>query len=173
MPLKEISNAINRNVGSPLRAALDRLLQGLGFGPCPRDRTSAHKMAFTVAVVALSAKMAKSDGIVSQIERDAFRQIFKTSPGEAKNVERIFDVAQQDVAGFEAYAKQMADLLVSEEFRKVKKCSDPACGWLFLDISRNRSRRWCDMADCGNRAKASRFYKKKKKKAKLRIVIQV
>ena len=59
--------------------------------------------------------------------------------------------------------RSAADLLVSEEFRKVKKCSDPACGWLFLDISRNRSRRWCDMADCGNRAKASRFYKKKKK----------
>jgi predicted RNA-binding Zn ribbon-like protein len=34
---------------------------------------------------------------------------------------------------------------------------------LFLDISRNRSRRWCDMRDCGNRAKASRFYKKSKK----------
>ena len=55
-----------------------------------------------------------------------------------------------------------ADLLISDEFRQVKKCADPVCGWLFLDISRNRSRRWCDMADCGNRAKASRFYKKNK-----------
>ncbi len=59
--------------------------------------------------------------------------------------------------------RSAADLLVSEEFRQVKKCSDPTCGWLFLDISRNRSRRWCDMADCGNRAKASRFYKNRKK----------
>ena len=59
--------------------------------------------------------------------------------------------------------RSAADLLVSEEIRRVKKCSDPICGWLFLDISRNRSRRWCDMRDCGNRAKASRFYKKKKK----------
>ena len=58
--------------------------------------------------------------------------------------------------------RSAADLLVSEEFRRVKKCADPICGWLFLDISRNRSRRWCDMRDCGNRAKASRFYKKKK-----------
>jgi predicted RNA-binding Zn ribbon-like protein len=58
--------------------------------------------------------------------------------------------------------RSAADLLVSEEFRRVKKCADPICGWLFLDISRNRSRRWCDMADCGNRAKAGRFYKKKK-----------
>jgi len=59
--------------------------------------------------------------------------------------------------------RSAADLLISEEFRRVKKCADPICGWLFLDISRNRSRRWCDMADCGNRAKASRFYKNKNK----------
>ena len=58
--------------------------------------------------------------------------------------------------------RSAADLLVSEDIRRVKKCADPTCGWLFLDISRNRSRRWCDMADCGNRAKAGRFYKKKK-----------
>jgi predicted RNA-binding Zn ribbon-like protein len=58
--------------------------------------------------------------------------------------------------------RSAADLLVSEEIRQVKRCADPTCGWLFLDISRNRSRRWCDMADCGNRAKASRFYKKNK-----------
>ncbi len=57
--------------------------------------------------------------------------------------------------------RSAADLLVSNELKKVKSCSDPTCGWLFLDISRNQSRRWCDMKDCGNRAKASRFYRKK------------
>jgi predicted RNA-binding Zn ribbon-like protein len=54
------------------------------------------------------------------------------------------------------------DILISDERNKVKACADPACGWLFIDVSRNRSRRWCDMKDCGNRAKATRFYKKKK-----------
>ncbi len=58
--------------------------------------------------------------------------------------------------------RSAADLLVSKKLGNLKKCSDPICGWLFLDISRNRSRRWCDMRDCGNRAKAKRFYKKKK-----------
>jgi predicted RNA-binding Zn ribbon-like protein len=57
--------------------------------------------------------------------------------------------------------RSTADILVSDEVKKVKVCADPACGWLFIDISRNRSRRWCDMQDCGNRAKATRFYKKK------------
>jgi predicted RNA-binding Zn ribbon-like protein len=59
-----------------------------------------------------------------------------------------------------------ADLLVSDELKRVKACGDPACGWLFLDTSRNKSRRWCDMSDCGNRAKANRFYKKKVAKLK-------
>ena len=51
----------------------------------------------------------------------------------------------------------LADLLASEEFVRVRVCDGDGCGWLFVDKSRNRSRRWCDMGDCGNRAKAKRF----------------
>jgi predicted RNA-binding Zn ribbon-like protein len=58
--------------------------------------------------------------------------------------------------------RSAADLLVSSEVRKVKVCVDNECRWLFLDSSRNQSRRWCNMKDCGNRAKARRFYQKKK-----------
>jgi len=54
-----------------------------------------------------------------------------------------------------------AEILASDELKKVKACADSACGWLFIDVSRNQSRRWCDMKDCGNRAKAGRFYRKK------------
>jgi predicted RNA-binding Zn ribbon-like protein len=61
--------------------------------------------------------------------------------------------------------RSAAEILVSDERNKVKACADAACGWLFIDVSRNRSRRWCDMQDCGNRAKATRFYKKKIKGA--------
>ena len=59
--------------------------------------------------------------------------------------------------------RSAAEILISDERKKVKACADAACGWLFIDVSRNRSRRWCDMQDCGNRAKATRFYKKKNK----------
>lgn len=45
---------------------------------------------------------------------------------------------------------------------QVKECAGDGCGWLFLDTSRNGSRRWCSMSDCGNRAKASRFYARAK-----------
>lgn len=60
-----------------------------------------------------------------------------------------------------AITRTAADLLVSESLTRVKRCTDSNCGWLFLDTSKNRSRRWCDMTDCGNRAKANRFYKRK------------
>ena len=53
-----------------------------------------------------------------------------------------------------------ATLLTSEELSRVGQCSDGRCGWLFLDTSRNRSRRWCSMEDCGNRAKARRYYQR-------------
>jgi predicted RNA-binding Zn ribbon-like protein len=53
-------------------------------------------------------------------------------------------------------------LLTSEELDKVKMCADErGCGWLFVDHSKNRSRRWCDMADCGNLAKQKRYYGRK------------
>jgi predicted RNA-binding Zn ribbon-like protein len=63
--------------------------------------------------------------------------------------------------------RSAAELLTSSDFRKVKLCGDKECGWIFLDSSRNQSRRWCDMKDCGNRAKARRFYWKKKSEQKL------
>jgi predicted RNA-binding Zn ribbon-like protein len=59
-------------------------------------------------------------------------------------------------------AQSAADLLTSEELNRVGQCADDHCGWLFMDMSRNRSRRWCDMGDCGNRAKARRHYQRKR-----------
>jgi len=55
-----------------------------------------------------------------------------------------------------------AGLLTSQELDRVGQCADDRCGWLFLDTSRNRSRRWCSMDDCGNRAKARRHYERKR-----------
>jgi predicted RNA-binding Zn ribbon-like protein len=56
--------------------------------------------------------------------------------------------------------RSAADLLTSERLDRVGQC--PGCGWLFLDSSRNRSRRWCTMEVCGNRAKARRHYERTK-----------
>jgi predicted RNA-binding Zn ribbon-like protein len=59
--------------------------------------------------------------------------------------------------------RSAVDLITSKAIRRVGQCADEkGCGWLFWDSSRNRSRRWCDMRDCGNRAKVRRFYAKSK-----------
>jgi predicted RNA-binding Zn ribbon-like protein len=53
-----------------------------------------------------------------------------------------------------------AELLTSVSFDLVRQCEDERCGWLFLDRSNARTRRWCSMADCGNRNKARKYYRR-------------
>ena len=57
-------------------------------------------------------------------------------------------------------ARSMSELLTSDTLESVRMCAADDCGWLFLDTSKNHSRRWCDMKSCGNRAKARKYYKK-------------
>lgn len=61
--------------------------------------------------------------------------------------------------------RSATELLTSPELKRIGICKGEGCGWLFYDKSRNRSRKWCDMGDCGNRAKARRFYKRKRRKS--------
>jgi predicted RNA-binding Zn ribbon-like protein len=58
---------------------------------------------------------------------------------------------------FRKLASAALDLLTSEEINKLSACSNPECRWLFLDGSKNKGRRWCDMKLCGNRIKARRY----------------
>jgi DnaJ like chaperone protein len=74
------------------------------------EHPGLRQIGFTVGVIALGAKMARADGEVSDAEIQAFRNFFKVPPGEEKNVERFFNLAKRDVAGFESYAKQVAAL---------------------------------------------------------------
>ena len=55
-----------------------------------------------------------------------------------------------------------AELLLSGDLDRVRQCAGDNCGWLFVDTSKNHSRQWCDMKDCGNLAKVRRFRKKQK-----------
>jgi DnaJ like chaperone protein len=84
----------------------------LGLSPqAPEgEHPGLRQIAFTVGVIALGAKMAGASGQVSDAEVQAFRSFFKVPPGEEKNVERFFNLAKRDVAGFETYAKQVAAL---------------------------------------------------------------
>jgi predicted RNA-binding Zn ribbon-like protein len=57
-------------------------------------------------------------------------------------------------------ARSAAELLASAQLDRARQCADEKCGWLFLDMSRNRSRRWCAMEYCGNRNKARTYYRR-------------
>ncbi len=59
-------------------------------------------------------------------------------------------------------AHAAAELLTEGDLTRVKECGNDDCTWLFVDMSKNKSRRWCDMKDCGNRAKARRHYRRKR-----------
>lgn len=74
------------------------------------DPDATKQIAFTVGVIALGAKMAKADGVVTRDEVDAFREVFQVPPEESQNVAQFFDLAKKDSAGFEPYAHQLAGL---------------------------------------------------------------
>jgi predicted RNA-binding Zn ribbon-like protein len=59
-------------------------------------------------------------------------------------------------------ARSASELLATGDLGRVKRCTSDECDWLFVDLSKNRSRRWCDMRDCGNRAKARRYYRRQR-----------
>jgi len=100
--------------------AVTRLAQGeslatlLGFGTAAPAGEGEHpglrQVAFTIGVIALGAKMARVDGEVSHDEIEAFRSFFNVPASEERNVERFFNLAKRDAAGFETYARQVAAL---------------------------------------------------------------
>ncbi|PCH81112.1 MAG: molecular chaperone DjlA [Hyphomicrobiales bacterium] len=73
-----------------------------------------RQFAFTTAMIALAAKMAKADGVVTSDEVEAFQQLFAIPEEHRSSVARIFNLAKGDVAGFEAYANQIAHMHENE-----------------------------------------------------------
>lgn len=86
-----------------------RTLTGAEKPPMPQQT-----VAFTIGLIALSAKMAKSDGIVTSDEVDAFNQVMRVPPEEADRVRQVFDLAKQDIAGYDSYARQISELLAGD-----------------------------------------------------------
>lgn len=86
------------------------------------------------------------------------------APGAGGYVWQMGDAPQALDRVLWPVAQSAAQLLTSNRLDLVRPCGGPDCGWLFVDSSKNHSRRWCNMADCGNRAKAHRHYAREKQK---------
>lgn len=115
---KILGSAAGLAMGGPVGGLL-----GLALGAAVDKGVSVHRpdknltkhVTFTIGVIALAAKMARADGQVTSDEVQAFRQVFRVAPSEIHNVERIFNLARQHVAGYEAYARQIAFLLKDQK----------------------------------------------------------
>lgn len=59
--------------------------------------------------------------------------------------------------GLASLALAWARIVLTGEAARLKRCAQDSCGWVFWDVSKNRSRRWCSMRICGNRAKARSY----------------
>jgi len=79
------------------------------------DPATRRQVAFSIAIIALSAKMAKADGVVSKAEIAAFRDIFDIPAADAAHVAKLYNLAKKDVAGFGVYARRIRDLFPDDE----------------------------------------------------------
>ena len=106
-----------------MRGAFDSLVVALRQMTSPQATPAHQRVGFTIAFVALAAKMAKADGCVTPVEVETFRCLYEVAPHEAANVQRVFALASRDTAGFETYARQIYRALAREP-RRVRDVFD-------------------------------------------------
>lgn len=105
------------SIWTRISQALSTLAGGEGLSAVfERLRTPPERsVAFTIGVIALGAKMAKADGRVTRDEVSAFREVFHIAPADEASAARVYNMAREDVAGFEDYARRIKALFTSNE----------------------------------------------------------
>ena len=116
---KVIGGVAGFTMGGPLGAIMGTVAghayDKMKEGDTPQvENNDTLQVAFTTAIIVLSAKMAKADGKVTREEVDAFKQMFNIPAAEMENVGRLFNEAKQDAKGFEPYAEQIAMMFARE-----------------------------------------------------------
>jgi DnaJ like chaperone protein len=114
-----IAGARELPFGGPLGALLARAARHIPSWQPHGDKESMdgdprRRIAFTIAVIALGAKMARADGVVTRDEVAAFGEVFQVPPGEEEHVRLVFDLARKSTAGFESYARQVGRLFATD-----------------------------------------------------------
>jgi DnaJ like chaperone protein len=107
------------SLGGPIGALLERIAHHLPHWHARGDHEHPtadprRRVAFTIAVIALGAKMAKADGEVTRDEVAAFGEVFQVPPGEEEHVRLVFDLARRSTHGFDSYARQVGRLFAGE-----------------------------------------------------------
>ncbi|KIN78044.1 molecular chaperone DjiA [Sulfitobacter mediterraneus] len=104
------------SIWTRITEALSALTSGQGLTEVfDRLRSPPERsVAFTIAVIALGAKMAKADGLVTRDEVTAFREVFQIAEADADGAARVFNLARRDVAGFDDYARRIAEMFAEQ-----------------------------------------------------------
>jgi DnaJ like chaperone protein len=102
-------------LGALLAGAARHIPNWLGHGHGESAEGDSHRrIAFTIAVIALGAKMASADGAVTRDEVAAFGEVFQVPPGEEQHLRVVFDIARKSTAGFESYARQVGRMFAND-----------------------------------------------------------
>lgn len=114
-----VASAREVSFGGPIGALLERAARHIphwhGHGDGERAGADPRRrVAFTIAVIALGAKMARVDGTVTRDEVAAFSEVFQIPPGEEEHVRVVFDLARRSTHGFESYARQVGRLFAAD-----------------------------------------------------------
>jgi predicted RNA-binding Zn ribbon-like protein len=119
------------------------------------SRAHAEAIALRETLYAIFGAVARGEAP----PEDALRHLNDELARRPRRITNGFAWAADDVLAPIVWSA--AELLTSGPLERVRECpGDDTCGWLFLDTSRNGSRRWCDMRTCGNREKARRHYRR-------------
>jgi predicted RNA-binding Zn ribbon-like protein len=99
------------------------------------------------------------EGLNAVIKRASGHRVIHTTKGQ---LDWTWDEPENPLTPVWRLAISSSELLTSPEASRIRICESEPCQWLFLDKSKNHSRRWCNMNTCGNREKARRFYQSKR-----------
>ncbi len=94
---------------------VERLWRLLGLDRLLPSTPGLNTVAFTIALISLSAKLAKADGVAVKIEAETFERLHRASSSDIKHIRRLYDLAAQDSNGFHAYADKVAELLADNK----------------------------------------------------------
>lgn len=122
MPWQLISKGLNEPGTAPASVDeaesltfVERFWRLLGLHTLPRSTPGLNSVAFTIALISLSAKLAKADGVAVRIEAETFERLHRASPSDRANIRRIYDLAAGDATGFQRYADKISALLADNK----------------------------------------------------------
>lgn len=160
-----VSFARDSGVVSPQYAR--EILDFSDVKPRDRDRVFQAAIGLREAIYRVFAAIANAHAanrkdvkLIEEFANEAMNHRELTSAGREYRWEWKRDRDEMLAYVLWPIGQSAAELLTSDRVRAVRECAAGDCAWLFLDESRNHSRRWCDMKVCGNRQKARRHYRR-------------